>query len=889
MANVFDQFDAPPTRSATQPAANSGNVFDQFDSHQTTDVASPKPNVSQFDLMSSPEAKVEAPTQGISAFPDRLAHAEAQVNTDPTPAQKEDGNYRKGHVSWNGIDLSIENPKGSVRSGTNADGTAWQSEMPATYGYVRRTQGADGDQVDFYMGGNPDSKRVYVIDQQDPKTGKFDEHKIVAGVNSKEEAEAIYNASFSDGSGSDRRRSVKEMDVGQLKQWLADGDKSKPASFRRSALNAGETAPQMMDRLQQAHDQFGEAREYQDADALHQEVKADRRVADESGVVQSVDDRVRAVARGVPVIGPYMDELAANVNTLGGLAGDYDQALAYERARDRNYDKNHPTESTVEQIGGGVAGAVAATPAKVVQAFGAMGPVAKVLTGAATGGALGAVEGYGRGEGGADQRLQQAASDAKFGGAIGGAAPVLAPVVGAAGRKVADFINLRSAISELGISKPAAKRLLTAIQDDMSTGQLADATPGDMLLNRGPRLNAAAEVIANSPGPAGNVISSAVRSQSEAEGGRIKSVINSVLGRDAGRVQNSALIDGEKKAVGRMYEAAKKFDGRFDVSPVKAELDAMVADADGPVQSALKQVADLRVFRGGPVTASQLHASRMALDDMIEKSGMPGTSAGRNAIGAMRDVRSMLDDMLKKDVPGWKDADAAFKIVAQKKDALIEGRAVFQRSYGSPDELAAEVKAMDPEVRKAFLFGARDAISQLMGTARKESSAVTRELLDKGWNREKLQVLLGNEKASQIGAALEAASRRNAQADRVLQNSRTAKRTAEMKSYPIGESTDVKLDRIAQRGLAGNAIHLLGRIVNSVTGDALTKRQQKVALDAARMLTRSGIDQQKLLDILGAEAKRRGRALNAKEEVKAIISGVSALAATRGRAALEQR
>ena len=89
-----------------------------------------------------------------------LADASDDVNTDPTDAQKEAGNYKKGHISIQGLPITLENPQGSIRSGKDGNGRAWEVTMPAHYGYIKRTEGADGEQVDVYIGETPSSDNV---------------------------------------------------------------------------------------------------------------------------------------------------------------------------------------------------------------------------------------------------------------------------------------------------------------------------------------------------------------------------------------------------------------------------------------------------------------------------------------------------------------------------------------------------------------------------------------------------------------------------------------------------------------------------------------------------------------------------------------------------------
>ncbi|WP_226018401.1 SNF2-related protein [Novosphingobium sp. FKTRR1] len=165
----------------------------------------------------------------------------ASTVADPTDAQKEAGNYRKGHVRVHGIDITVETPKGRERSGTDPNGKPWAVTMPDHYGYVKRTEGADGEQVDVYVGPNPEAQTVYVVDQNHAGTGKFDEHKAMLGYNSQAEAEAAYHAGFSDGRGGERMANVTAMPVGAFKEWLKQ-PRTKPIA-EEQATGTGADAP----------------------------------------------------------------------------------------------------------------------------------------------------------------------------------------------------------------------------------------------------------------------------------------------------------------------------------------------------------------------------------------------------------------------------------------------------------------------------------------------------------------------------------------------------------------------------------------------------------------------------------------------------------------------
>lgn len=186
-------------------------------------------------------AEYEAKRAAATSTPAEIAAARKDVDRNPTDGQKEAGNYAMGHVKVHGLDVTIETPKGGVRKGKAPDGTEWSVKMPADYGYIRRTEGADGDHVDVYVGPKPEADRVYVFDQRDPETGAFDEHKVVMGAAHHAHAREIYDAGFSDGSGPKRRMASTMMTIDTFKAWLAAGDMSVP-SYESPAILAAKQA-----------------------------------------------------------------------------------------------------------------------------------------------------------------------------------------------------------------------------------------------------------------------------------------------------------------------------------------------------------------------------------------------------------------------------------------------------------------------------------------------------------------------------------------------------------------------------------------------------------------------------------------------------------------------
>lgn len=157
--------------------------------------------------------------------------AAAVADPDPTEAQKEAENYKQGHVRLFGLDVTIENAKGSTRRKLDKDGNLlWEVVMPAHYGKVRGTVGADGDQVDVYIGDDPASQQIWGVDQINPEDGSFDEHKIMVGFPDVQTAMQAYISAFNDGSGPSRVGGITPMTVEGFKDWVEDGNTKVPLS-----------------------------------------------------------------------------------------------------------------------------------------------------------------------------------------------------------------------------------------------------------------------------------------------------------------------------------------------------------------------------------------------------------------------------------------------------------------------------------------------------------------------------------------------------------------------------------------------------------------------------------------------------------------------------------
>ena len=225
----------------TEPSAN-GDIYKQkllIDGKEVIKVDAPDESKNypgtyyevdgkQFGDLQEVVRHLDGAEQPLSA---KIKTASADVNTEPTEEQKEAGNYKKGHVQVGTFDITIEQPQGSVRKGTDADGKQWESKMHNTYGYFRGTEGVDGDHIDVFLSNDIDGwngRKVYVVDQYNPD-GTFDEHKVMLGFNDMDEAKSDYLANYEKGWEDGRRIVVSATNLEDFEKWIDSSHrKTKP-------------------------------------------------------------------------------------------------------------------------------------------------------------------------------------------------------------------------------------------------------------------------------------------------------------------------------------------------------------------------------------------------------------------------------------------------------------------------------------------------------------------------------------------------------------------------------------------------------------------------------------------------------------------------------------
>jgi len=198
-----------------------------------------------------------------------VAVAEKETDTTPTEKQKEAGNYKKGHVQVGTFNITIENPKGSVRSGIDTEGNKWETIMQNTYGYIRGTEGVDGDHIDVFLSEDIDGwngRRVFVVDQYN-EDGSFDEHKVMLGFNETDDAEAAYFANYDSDWANNHKTVVTAVNLEDFEKWIDSSHRKTKAFAEYKSVKSVEeqSSSTQVDRLSEIKSRIEELHKEQEA------------------------------------------------------------------------------------------------------------------------------------------------------------------------------------------------------------------------------------------------------------------------------------------------------------------------------------------------------------------------------------------------------------------------------------------------------------------------------------------------------------------------------------------------------------------------------------------------------------------------------------------------
>lgn len=813
------------------------------------------------------------------------------VNRNPSDGQKRAGNYRKGHVRVHGLDISIENPRGSYRHGVGENGKPWRSRLPHHYGYFRGTEGSDGDHVDVFLGPHLRSGAVYIIDQKDLRTGDHDEHKVMLGFGSEKQAREAYKQAFSDGKGAQRISSIEGMTIERLREWLkgkavrrADGGRvgyaegGPPAFEETSALPSFDQTEPVPGHMEALGRGALKGATYGFGDEMAGFHEAGPKMAPPIGPIPPA-----AVRAGIG---------AARVGYDALTGRDPEATKTYETERDRMRSaeeaakKAHPYTFTGGELAGAVPAIAAAPEAGAVRALApAAGRGAKFVAGAidsaTQGGIYGGLSGAGEGKD-IGERAMEGAKGIVSGIIGGGIAHTGSKIAEAAYDKFgAPIVNaIRGYMNPNG---EAARRLATALkidQDLIQQGKASGMTPQQWAAARrngepvtladlgSARTQSLLRSAANTSPEARAQLEKTFEDRFLAQSERVGDTVRSALpGGTANARKTSDQIVAEYDA-GRapLYRKAYEDGDREIISPVIERLmgsptfEAAMKGAISGGKDAAISMEGRGAFNpgirldpggafvytkskpgGGPVYPNLQYwdAVKQQLDDVAQKAKQSGEFRKADVVGNMaRLLRRELDAQ----VPSYKNARGIAEEFFGERNALEAGRALAGKK-----PVAAEVEAilrkMKPDERELFREGYASDLAERVIDKMKDTQNITKSMFNSPNERKLAAVVFGPGGMAQLQARMALETIMNGARD-ALGNSTTARQLIEaglaggaIEGYLTGDWKTAILHGGAGAIGGGLAGKVAGEQIAKSAGKLIGKVDGKTARRVAELLT----------------------------------------------------
>ena len=620
---------------------------------------------------------------------------------------------------------------------------------------------------------------------------------------------------------------------------------------------------------------------------------ADQYVAKEQeqgGFGLALDDTMRTLARGTVGSGGILDEVSARTSERFG--GNYDEALDYERARNRNVDKRFPMLSTGLQVAGGVGSTLAGMRALGMGAAGVNSgvPIAqRAATGLMIGAPVGAVDAFTRGEGGLENRLYDAALGGVLGGATGAAAPLIGQGISSAYQTGKNMLTPNAWFGRIGVSKPVGEELVDYLGGDASKTGLARiraAGPDAMLMDAGPNAIGLADAVIQKRGPGASVVADAVAQRAKKSSRNVVQTLDRTLGAPEGSVaQITAIREGSAEARDRAYRTA--YDSAIDYASeqgqnIQSLFRSIPSEAWGyanklmQVERAKSKQILFDIADDGTVELKtlpdvrQLDYVKQAIDGVADAEDGKGVFGGQTRMGrAYRKLAMDLRDSVKDAVPAYGKALESAADPASRIEGVKLGAKVLNPLF-SRAELKEALDGMTRPERQAVMSGVRAQLDEMIANVRSTASdpdnaarqldKMVRELTSDAV-RKKIGLVLNDPKKTleffrEIGQAFKSAGLRAG----VAANSKTATREMAMKG----------IDERLQPGVIGTAMegNLPGaskKAVQIATG--ATPRQQRLR------------NNEQWLEIGKLLTEKRGR--EAEQLLRKLIAAGSSRAASR--------
>lgn len=533
-----------------------------------------------------------------------------------------------------------------------------------------------------------------------------------------------------------------------------------------------------------------------------------RKEAQQGGFGLALDDVGRQLAKGVPIVGGLLDE--ANAATSSLLGGNYDETLDYNRARDRYREEANPETSFATQIAGGVGGTLAGMRALgVPYAAASATPITtRMLAGAGVGATIGGADMFGRGEGGVENRATNAAIGAGLGGIVGAGAPVVAEGLTAGAQRVANWLTSDAMLKRLGISREAANVLIRQLGADDTLSQkgaqrIADAGPEGMLADAGPAASNLLDTSLERSGPGATQARQAIEARARQSAGDMAGALDETLGPPVGvETRQAGIRLGSADARRSAYGTAETAEIDFSTPAGKKLAEDMKAIPQWALDEARQEIA---LRRETPTLVRILDRATRALNSAAQRGERGGALGGNTPLGsAAGSLASDIRQSLREAVPEYGVAlDTAADPI--RRVQATEFGATVLNPQTTREQVAMELRGMTAPERKAVMEGMRDQVDEVMANVRKMASDPNTEArqlreglgrLSSKAAREKIEIVIGRDKANALYGTLGRAMRSLELRASVARNSRTFGRQA----------TDAQVKAQIEPGVLGLAL-----------------------------------------------------------------------------------
>lgn len=617
------------------------------------------------------------------------------------------------------------------------------------------------------------------------------------------------------------------------------------------------------------------------------------------------DGAMRAVARGTLGIGSYLDELDAATNaTLAPLVDPflpdsfeklpgqtwgerYDQALDIQRRKDDEYDTDNPKLSTGLQIAGGVGSAGALLRAAPVIGNYALGNTgasvgSRLLSSGVAGGGTGAVQGFGAGEGGASNRARQGVKEGVIGVGTG-----LATVPVAAGANKLASTLARKILGESNdalstVTDQARRYVVDELSDPAKVGRYRESLeqlgPDAMLADVSPEWLGVARGAAARPGTRGLIVDP-LNERSSLANTRLRGDVAVNLGPDPVPSRVDGSLAGDQDQVRRRYGPAMAERSSYDFTPITDTLDDEIQRTRGPAQRQLRNVRQMLNVNGQDLVTTDpaiAFETRQAIDGILETEQNP------KVISALTEARQMIDDGLRASVPRIKEVDGQFAEIARQREALGEGRAILNNGATAmrPSELDDALRhgalpqgeMVGPSgVPLRMQQSSLGEIYRAIGTEANDLNALRKTVRGEGdWNREKLGMLFGQDRADNV---LNLIDRENVFAD-------TANRVTRGSDTAMGSRFNQFLDEVSKgqeipsdATLTGTAAKLFKSIMKRVVQGNADANAGKLAEDIGRLSVATGSTRDQIVEAILRRGEKNVIDKQRASTVRALTTG----------------